>query len=333
MAKPTEKLLIALVVIALIASLFTLPSLVKQRETAANRPVVVKEERNYLGAVRDFAVSGEHLYLLLDERGILMQYDLSGRFEQSYGVKQSANGQGALYLDSNRLCWMAKGHRYYFFRDGAFLELDPELAQKMGQEIYQSRGSHKPGLRIAADGSEYTLEWGSIWRQQNGSREKIINRPLWLSLFDPLVDLSLAGIAFAVAVIYTLIKARRTGKDRYVIGALITVVWGLLLSYQYYVCIEPQFEELRYMYVVELVCAGLGYALVYFASRHNLRKLMWFYCIAYAVLVAFGWTLAIFGITLWHFTIWDLRKLFLLGSTLTFLGAVLSGLWLWRSRK
>lgn len=200
---------IPLIVIIMLFTMHDMPHSFRQSNTAEDLPVVVREEKYYLGAVKDYAISGEHLYLLLDERGILMQYDLSGRFEQSYGVKQSPNGLGQLYLDGNRLCWETKDKRYFFFSDGAYQELSRELAQQMGNEIHRSRIGSKARPHIAADGFEYSLKWGSIWREKDGNLEKIVPRPVWLSMFDPMVAYIAAGIGMGITILYSIINRKQ----------------------------------------------------------------------------------------------------------------------------
>lgn len=316
---------ILLAVIVMLFSIYALPRCLGQLGTKENQPVVVSEEKNYLGAVRDYAISGDHLYLLLDERRILMQYDLSGRFEQSYAVKHSGNGNGKLYLNGKQLCWVADRYHYYFFCDGEYQKLAPELAQQMGHEIELSRAGSEERPRIATDGSEYVLKWGSVWRVHNGNQEKIISRPLWFSLFDSTVAFIIAGIAFVFVMLCAFIRLLRSNKGRYVIGLISVIAWGILLIFQHLACVDILRTDLWYLYILALIFGGLCYLLVYSAGKQSKKGLLRFYFIVYVILALTEYAFPAISLLCGY---WIPSTLDIWCATLNCAGAVLSILWL-----
>ena len=135
-----------------------------------------------MGAVTDYLVCKDKLFMLWEKKDILKCYELTGTYLYSYSFPHIQKGASTLHTDGESVFLEDRVHNYYVFSaDSEFEEyIDGEEKKAKIKERFLDKKSEK----IAQNGDSYQLPWNSVVRvSKTGAKETIISWPFWMGFF------------------------------------------------------------------------------------------------------------------------------------------------------
>ena len=169
-------------------------------------PFFFENQRNYWGAIEDYLVCKDKLFVLYGRKAILECYDLNGNYLYSYSF--FSDGGGAfLFIDKGNTVLIGSDYDSYIFSP------DSGLVEHNAADLSNWKLQYKknPELDVIADnGDRYELHWASIYKiSPNGNRERVIKRPFWMILFQNHLCIQLSFFLACIVAIRELVKRRK----------------------------------------------------------------------------------------------------------------------------
>lgn len=149
-------------------------------------PHYFENDRLYWGAISDYAICGERLYLLYDEKEVMQCYDLSGNYLCSYSFCFSQNGSAALHTDGSNLFLEDRKANFYVFSPERGFQAYYARENNIEEiESCSERFFSRAAARTAENGERFELKWASIYKTgRDGTTEKVVARPFWMAIFQ-----------------------------------------------------------------------------------------------------------------------------------------------------
>ncbi len=156
------------------------PRDVREKATVSE-PYFLVDDSMQVGAISDFAVCGDYLYVLLS-KDIMKCYSLDGVYKHSYMFHMGEKGKAHLYVKDNTLFLESRKHYFYRFKDGKFVDMfSPDASEyyPLVEELSDNSNKHQSN-----SGEYFELRGASIWRGDTVSQIEIVHRSLWLVIFQ-----------------------------------------------------------------------------------------------------------------------------------------------------
>jgi len=190
----------------------TVPPLLSDRAQKGN-PYCFVDDRLCWSRITDVAVCGKNLYLLYDDKSILVCYDLDGNYQHSYLFSWGKRGKSQLHVEDSYVFLETREKDFYSFADGELIRYydrknDAEQIEKL-RDLLQASGSQS----LSSAEEIFELRGASVWKQRaDGSAVEIIHRPVWFCVFQGNIMLTVYIVLFLLLSAFLYRRKRLTSK-------------------------------------------------------------------------------------------------------------------------
>ncbi len=177
-----------------------------QKRTQLGKPYLFEKNQEYFGAITDYTICDNILYVLFDAKAVLKCYDLSGNYLCSYCFLAHQNGCAELQRTGKELYLKDRQNNYYQLSNGEvirFLHWNQNADEiKLLQKSFVSDAQKRTDMQE----NTYKLKGASIWKTDPyGNQTQVIHRP-WILQFVSLKYLAISHfvcmILLAISLLY-----------------------------------------------------------------------------------------------------------------------------------
>lgn len=172
------------------------PRIVREKATVSE-PYFLVDDSMQVGAISDFAICGDYLYILLS-KDIMKCYSLDGVYKHSYMFHMGEKGKAHLYVKDNTLFLESRKHYFYRFKDGKFVDmfsLDASEYYPLTEELSNDSNKYQSN-----SGGYFELRGTSIWRVDSASQIEIVHRPSWLVIFQGNIQMYIHFVCLVIII-------------------------------------------------------------------------------------------------------------------------------------
>ena len=186
-------LLCVIVASFLLGAISHIPPMTIKGSVIQERPYRFYDPSVRWGEIRDFTVCEDILYVLFDSKEVLDCYSLDGTYLHSYYIELGRKGKAELFVCDSMLYLKSKGFAFYTFRDGIFVESYEVSPTELYAEITRLSGNKGD----VGEGT-YMLRGSSIYKNMQGTVEKIVHRPGWMVIFQGSYIMLIGSVSFVL---------------------------------------------------------------------------------------------------------------------------------------